>query len=236
MKSWKSVMITGTLMLTLFAAPAQAGCRNPMVEAAEQGNLAEVKAYLECDRRTFIPNYGINSCDWAGETALHAAARNGHTEIVRYLISKGADLNAPDYYLIGCEGATIHAQDWQTCETPLHEACKNGNVEIIKLLVENGAQLDPVDSGHNTPLSNAAAKGHLDAVKYLVGKNARMDMEDVDGHTPIWMAVVNGHAPVVEFMLASGSPVGTFDYERMMLNQVSKNDQIIQMLKRRGLH
>jgi len=236
MKSWKTAMLAGAAMLTLVAAPAQANSRNPLVEAAEQGNLAEVRAYLEDDRRGWVPNYGINSRNWAGETALHAACRYGHPEIVRYLIEKGADLNAPDDYLIGRESAIINSPDWHTRETPLHEACKNGNLEVVKLLVEHGAQLDPVDSGGNTPLSNAAAKGHLDVVKYLVYKTARMDIEDVDGHTPIWMAVVNGHVPVVEYMLWAGSPVGTLDYERMMLSQVSKNDAILQLLKRRGLY
>ncbi len=236
MKSWKTALLAGAAVFTLFAAPAQANSYNPLVQAAEEGNLAEVRALLEDDRRGYIVNYGIDSRNWAGETALHAACRYGHPEIVRYLLEKGAEVNAPDWYLVGREAAIVNSPDWHTRETPLHEACKNGNLECIKLLVEHGAQLDPVDSGGNTPLSNAAGKGHLDAVKYLVWKTARMDMEDVDGHTPIWMAVVNGHVPVVEFMLAAGSPVGTIDYDRLMLSQVSKNDAILAMLKRRGLY
>jgi len=56
------------------------------------------------------------------ETLLHYAARRGHTDIVKYLISKGADINATDRY---------H-------NVPLQVAARSGNIGIAKLLLDAG--------------------------------------------------------------------------------------------------
>lgn len=90
--------------------------------ACKKGNLNEVIDLLE---RGADPN----ECDFCGFTCLHEAALNGDIEIVRYLISKGADVNKqalPDGDL----------------ETPLIDAADNGHYEIVKLLLESGA--DPL--------------------------------------------------------------------------------------------
>ena len=54
------------------------------------------------------------------------AARNGHTQVVRMLIEKGADPNIQD--IIG----------W----TALMKAAHKGNVEIAQILINNGADLN----------------------------------------------------------------------------------------------
>ena len=59
-----------------------------IVEAAAKGDLEKVKAHLAAET-------DINDRDGEHEsTALHAAAYHGKLEIVKYLISKDADINA----------------------------------------------------------------------------------------------------------------------------------------------
>lgn len=61
-----------------------------------------------------------------GRTALHAAAGQGHHEIVLRLIAAGLKVNVPD--LDKC--------------TPLFEAVANKHPEVVKILLEKGA--DPL--------------------------------------------------------------------------------------------
>ena len=65
-----------------------------------------------------------------GYTALHYAARNGQTEILKLLLSNGADVNAKNrkYYSSGYEDGNI---------TPLDLANLEGHTEIIELLKKN---------------------------------------------------------------------------------------------------
>jgi cytohesin len=62
-----------------------------------------------------------------GTSPLHEAARMGHTEVVKALISAGAD---------------IHALD-ENGKTPLHEAARMGHIETVQLLIAVGADINP---------------------------------------------------------------------------------------------
>ena len=58
-----------------------------LVESAFEGALDEVKGYLD-------QGYSIESTDAHDHTALSEAAAKGHTDVVEYLVDKGADPNA----------------------------------------------------------------------------------------------------------------------------------------------
>ncbi|EFC47177.1 hypothetical protein NAEGRDRAFT_64631 [Naegleria gruberi] len=60
--------------------------RTPLINAAQWGNLAIVQMLIE----EYQAN--INHQSKIG-TALHWASYNGHFEVVKYLLSKGADKN-----------------------------------------------------------------------------------------------------------------------------------------------
>lgn len=65
----------------------------------------------------------VNDADEFGYTPLHAAAGYAQAEVMAYLLSVGADINAGD-----CDG-----------DTPLHNA-ESG--EVVNLLVSAGAVVD----------------------------------------------------------------------------------------------
>jgi ankyrin repeat protein len=67
------------------------------------------------------------------------AAKNGHFEIVKYLVGKGAYKDSKD----------------NNDETPLHLAAWNGHFEIVKYLVENGANIQAKTVYGKTPLDLA---------------------------------------------------------------------------------
>ena len=80
--------------------------------AAYYGDYSEVKR-LVSQRRSLI-----NKADYDGRTALHLAACEGHVNIARYLIKKGAHLNALDRWGL----------------TPLAEAQRAQHTAMITLL------------------------------------------------------------------------------------------------------
>lgn len=84
-------------------------------KAADTGNVALVKLLLA--ERVSLNAYGHD-----GYTALNYAAKNGHTEVVRLLLSSGASTEEA----IGGY-------------TPLRHAVLNNRVECVRLLIEAGA-------------------------------------------------------------------------------------------------
>ncbi len=82
-------------------------------------NVGRVNAMLRDNSELVEERYA------RGDTALHHAARNGDLEIVRQLVSSGADVNA----------TTDHNH------FPLYCAAGHGHVETTRYLVENGADL-----------------------------------------------------------------------------------------------
>jgi ankyrin repeat protein len=71
-----------------------------------------------------------------GDTSLHSAAQWGHNEIVKLLVSRGADINAPNKF----------------GESPLHYACVFRHREIVRILLEAGADVNTLDNKGYSPL------------------------------------------------------------------------------------
>jgi ankyrin repeat protein len=76
------------LLLTTITAVVLVGCGPSMSihEASESRNIQAVKQNLEAGTN-------VNSKGDDGNTPLHYAAFQGHTEIVELLITGGADIN-----------------------------------------------------------------------------------------------------------------------------------------------
>jgi len=71
-----------------------------------------------------------------GWRPLHFAANNGHVDVVRFLLEKGANVNAQDH----------------RGRTPLHLAALDGHVDVVRFLLEKGANVNAQDHRGRTPL------------------------------------------------------------------------------------
>ena len=96
--------------------------------AVQNGDLAKVKQACSQD------NFNINADLGSGRTALHCAADYGQTEIVKYLLSKGANVNALDKYGI----------------SPLLNAVFESHTDCVKVLLEKGADKNQKAPGGET--------------------------------------------------------------------------------------
>ncbi len=124
-------------------------------------------------------------------TPLCLAAEKGEVDIARFLITKGADVNATD------------SREW----TPLHKAADGNKLEVAQLLLNNGTNVNAKNNKGWTPLHIAAKKGSLDIVKLLVRSNGiKIDaVSKTEKNTPLHVAAEAGQLEVVKLLKNNGA-------------------------------
>ena len=128
-------------------------------------------------------------------TRLTVSAREGHHDVVRRLIARGADVNEED----GLD------------RTALHWASKKGHLKVVEVLLNAGAKVDVVDRDHVTPLMWAAREGHHNVVSHLIASGANVDKKDMDNQTAFHWASEVGHLKVIEVLLNADANVDVVD-------------------------
>lgn len=88
--------------------------------------------------------------DLRSYTLLYAAVE-GHLEVVRHLIDRGADINV---------NRSFHEALAVPGVTPLHGAASGGHVDVARLLIASGARLDAKDKYGRSALQWAIWKKH----------------------------------------------------------------------------
>ena len=161
---------------------------------------------------------------------LHLAIQtNCSKPMIKYLISKGADVNAKREdgetvltlaldlgskcnldtikYLIS-QGANVNAKN-SLGETPLILACDYYNSNylfpLIKYLISKGANVNAQRNDGWTPLELAVYRKSLKVVKYLISKGAKINHQDKYGNTPLHIAT--NSADIVKYLVSKGADV-----------------------------
>jgi Ankyrin repeats (3 copies) len=109
------------------------------------------------DKRRFVAlllrkGYDVNYEDRGGTTPLSATSVGGHEKMIRFLISKGAQVNRKS----GSVG-----------ETPLIAAAEMGHLGSVTVLLENGADACLTDKEGHTAEGRAKEYHHNDIAEYL---------------------------------------------------------------------
>ncbi|KAL2039045.1 hypothetical protein N7G274_008094 [Stereocaulon virgatum] len=135
--------------------------------AARRGNSSILQNLLQVGVPANIVEEGSRF------TALHEAARSGHSNAIKVLLDHKANIEAGnstqwtalhlaalyghvDAVRLLCQrGANIGARASVIYKTPLHEAATCGNVAVIRELVEWGADLNSTNDVGKTPLDFA---------------------------------------------------------------------------------
>lgn len=117
---------------------ARGAGRFTLIVAAALGKFEEVKFLLDSERDV--------------SNALYAAARNGHTEVVEYLLDHGATIDTRGFF-----GGT-----------GLHWAAINGHRDTVELLIARGASRSIRDEHFDsTPEEWAIEGGHTELATLL---------------------------------------------------------------------
>jgi len=158
-KAWViGLFLTVSLSSTIWAADIH--------RAVEKGNLEKVQKLLHK-----TPGW-VNEKDEMGRTPLQIAAYFGHTELVKYLLSQGAQVNAKD----GIQR-----------DTALHLAAAMGSPEICEILLNAGADIDITNNRNDTPLFLAVTRKKKQVAELLLKRGAQVNTKCQD-LTPLDMA------------------------------------------------
>ncbi|CRL07180.1 CLUMA_CG020165, isoform A [Clunio marinus] len=161
--------------------------------AARDGNLLYLKRYIGNLGQSEV-NYLVSS-KTGGCTPLLIACRNGHYDVVQYLLKRcHADVEQCGSVIF--DGETIENAPALWC------AAAAGHMNIVKLLVRHGANVNSTTKTNSTPLRAAFFDGHYEIVKYLVIHGADIEVANRHGHTCLMIACYKGHYKIAQYLLS----------------------------------
>ncbi|KAI9882080.1 MAG: hypothetical protein M1823_006177 [Watsoniomyces obsoletus] len=115
-----------------------------LLTAATYGNIVMVRALLDQGVPVGFMNLRGN--------AMQLALENGHPDVVRLLLERGADANERD----------------TNESTPLHAAIFQGSLANVRLLIQHGADVEKGDYRRGTPLMAARINRREDILRALL--------------------------------------------------------------------
>ncbi|KAK2467970.1 hypothetical protein APHAL10511_000265 [Amanita phalloides] len=157
------------------------------------------------------------------DKTMHIAAEYKHIDIVKYLLSKGADANAKTrqtgnvlhaasvigntevVQLLLDMGADVNANDG--FDSPLHAASEKGHLETVRVLLDRGANVNATSGTYGHALQGATANGYIEVAKLLLERGANANAQGGQANNALQAASSAGHAKIVKLLLDNGADV-----------------------------
>src|SRR3954468_1500915 len=196
-------------------ATTQAATSRPIsiLAAARDGDVKAVKQFLD-------DGVGVDSQNVFGRTPLWFAVFADKPEVVKLLISRGANVELRDLekYAVLFSAARAgkadmirllleqgHADPNVRCRddwTPLLAAAEQRNEPVTAMLLDAGADVDAVNSLGASALTIAVAHRAATIVDLLLKHHADPNKAEITGHTPLHGAALVGDAKIAATLLA----------------------------------
>src|SRR2546426_380924 len=169
-----SMLAHAFLIATLMQQPAPSPSAEAVFDAARRGDRARVQQLLDA-------GVDVNARARYDVTALAFAANNGHLDVVRLLVERGADINVPDTFYKGLA---------------IDLALGNGYLEVAQYLLEKGSR------GARTALGAGIRQKHVGLVRAAVA-SADLDAETLAA--AVGQAEKSGDAVILELLRAAAA-------------------------------
>lgn len=203
---------------------------NPLHEAVMHGHIERVQFLLENDadinaktddtrkEQTSLCLAISQACCIYHECNTaedHQKYIKKYVEIIKFLIAKGADVNATNpldcavggyrdkngniniVKLLVENGATI-------TKYHLHSAVRGNNTDIAEFLIDNGADVNGVNWKKDTPLHICSK---INTVQLLIKKGANINARNESGETPLYEAICHNRVEIAEVLIDNGADV-----------------------------
>ena len=161
--------------------------------AVQQGSWAVLK-----ELKKFHQDLDLNIADNSNNTPLYYASKNGHLQLINWLLSNGAKVN-----LKNSQG-----------DTALHIACLHAEEDSVHLLIKRGANINAANDKGETPVLIAAKHGREGLIVILASEKANLDKRDEYGNFPLQLACENGHIGVIKELISNGANFKVVDGNR----------------------
>ncbi|KAL8893509.1 MAG: hypothetical protein Q9192_005193 [Flavoplaca navasiana] len=196
----------------------------------------------------------VNAIDNMENGPLSIAAWNGHNEMTKKLLDKGAHVNAQSerdgtalqgasaggheqvVKILLDNGADVDAQS-RLCATALQEASVRGHEQVIKILLDNGADVDAGSLYRSNPLQAATIEGHEQLVKILLDNGADVNKKGGYYGNALQAAIHKGYDQIVKILLDNGADInahGVYHDNPLQAASDEGHEQIVEMLRAAG--
>lgn len=119
---------------------------------------------------------------------LRVGCERGYTEIVKYAISKGSDVNSNNF-------------------EPIKKSCIYGHLDIVKLLIDAGTNYK---INNCEPLCKACSNGHLDIVDFILSIDPNYNTNiNVNNSEPLKQSIRHNHQDIFNLLIKYGADIIT---------------------------
>lgn len=142
-----------------------------------------------------------NECGGPNSYPLLAALKNGHLNVARLLLEKGADINI---------------RDFNRGYTALHDAVQREDIEAIKFLIDGNADLNVRNSRQQPPLHLAVTlfvqqSQTKPEIMELLSNGDCVNVLDTRGRTALHLSVRLGSLSAVKILVERGIAINACD-------------------------
>ncbi|KAL9085552.1 MAG: hypothetical protein Q9159_004650 [Coniocarpon cinnabarinum] len=174
----------------------------PLHKACSSGDVERVRQLLERTKDHAKVAY-CNYTDFAGNTSMHKAALKGHLEVIKLLVSYGAEVSPVN----------------EDNDTPLNDAYDNEHAEVQQYLETQGAQRTKSDGKRTTKPKRSALFEKMDYSSLLkacqeddtqkVGELIEVGIKPT--HDCVVAAIQAKSDTLLDVLFAFGAPVDNLD-------------------------
>ncbi|KAG6599729.1 Serine/threonine protein kinase [Phytophthora cinnamomi] len=223
-KGWSPlVFAVGSGKLDVAGFLIEAGADSSVVKKKKAELLSDAVQNGILDTVRYLMESGdANATDEQGKTLLMIAAQCSQMDVVRFLVDRGADLNAVDNL---------------NNSTPLLYAAEGGHLDVVQFLIQRGADVNIGNKEGVTSLLFAVRRGMLPMIRLLIEAGADVNIGNKEGDTPLLFAVRRDELPMIRLLIEAGADVNAADNwgrSSLFYGAVNSNLDVIQLLVESG--